>query len=168
MISPPGWAACSRASTIAEEGGRAGVTDGERGRQGENPVAQIFHPAAPQRGGASHVGDVVAPVVQHPEKPAEPSQPSVAGAETGADLEHRSGVLGGDGFPVLEPERPSTQPPLQAFRHRQSLHELAEELARVDVGRHEIEASRGQVAGSHPRRQGPEAAVQGQPAPSIA
>ena len=151
-----------------KECGRRWIAHGDRSRERENPVAHVLVPATAQRRGAPHVGHVVAAMVEHPEQAAELRQPSVTGAETSADLEHRSRVLGGDGLPVLQPERPPAQSPLQALRYRKSLHELPKKLRGVSVGGDQGESPGGEKARGHPGGQGSEAAMQGEPTPPIA
>ena len=45
-----------------------GIADRQRGREGEDPVADVLLAAAAERGEPALVADVVAAVVQHPEQ----------------------------------------------------------------------------------------------------
>ncbi len=144
-----------------EQVAHPGVADRQRGRQGEDAVADVLLAAAAQGLQATLVPDVVAAVVQDAEEVPVLAQPLRACAQHRADLEHRTGVLAGYALPVLDAEGLAPQPPLQALGRAQPPQQLGEVGDRERVIGERGEGVGHEVAGGHERGEPAEALLHG-------
>ncbi len=135
------------------------ITDRQRGREGQDAVADVLLTSAAERFETTLVADVVAAVVEHPEKVSVLAEPLGAGAEHRADLEHRAGVLTGDAMPILEPEGLAPHPPLHALGRTEASDQLGDRVDRERVVGHGRERIGDEVPRGHHRRETTELGV---------
>ncbi len=144
------------------------VADGDRRGQGQDAVDDVLLASAAEGHRATHVRDVIAPVVQHAQQQTEPLESIIASPESGADLEHGARVRRGDRPPVLDAHRLAPDPPLEAFRRPESLHQLGHETHAVRVGGNELRRRKPDVASGHEPGQEAVAAMERQLAAPVA